>query len=257
MTDAKQEYNVGAEGYQKATQRFMRKCAYEPTLMENFPNVKGKRVLDIACGDGLATRIIASLGAKEVVGIDISDELIKRTRNFHTPNVQYHVRDAIHEDLSEFGRFDVITAVMFLHYSQSKQDLKRAIQNVGQVIVPEGIFYTMTVNPELLRRGYCDYGVRITPESSQEGSRVKTELHSLDWKKFCEFSNFYWTQETYNSIFRDEGFEVQWHKGIVSEEGRKRFGDEFWKNYDKEPIYYTITAKKKESANLLTGAICN
>ena len=248
MTDAKQEYNVGAEGYQKATQRFMRKCAYEPTLMENFPDVKGKRVLDIACGDGLATRIISSLGVKEVVGVDISDELIKRARNFNTPNVQYLVRDAIHGDLTDLGKFDIVTAVMYLHYAPSRNEIRQAIHKISEVLIPGGIFYTMTVNPDLLREGYCDYGIRVTPESSQEGSKVKTELHDLDWKKFCEFSNFYWTQETYNSIFRDEGFEVQWHRGIVSEEGRKRFGDEFWKNYDKEPIYYTITAKKKESA---------
>lgn len=245
MTISKQEYNLGAEGYEKATQRPLRKYTYEPTLMKDFPDVEGKRVLDIACGEGVITRIIANLGAREVIGLDISEELIKKAKIFDTPQIKYHVKDTINEDLSYLGKFDVVIAIMYLHYSQSKDELKKAIQNVSKILTPGGFFYTMTVNPSLLRKGYCNYGVKMTPEQHEEGGKVKTELHSLEWEKFCEFSNFQWSQETCNSIFQHEGFEVEWHKGMVSNEGRKKFGDEFWKNYDEEPIYYTITAKKK------------
>ncbi len=244
MKDSKQEYNLGAEGYQRATQRQLRKFAYEPTLRANIPDLKSKRVIDIACGEGISSRIMLNSGAREIVGVDISEELIEKAQAFQTPNIRYHVRDAIHESLKDFGKYDVVTAIMYLHYASSKDDLKLAIKNIGNVLTPDGLFYGMTVNPNLLREGYQDYGIKITPMGSSEGSRVKTELHSLDWEKFCEFSNYHWSQKTYDTIFQNEGFETKWHKGIVSDDGIKKFGNDFWKKYKQEPIYWTMTAKK-------------
>ena len=38
-------------------------------------DLHGKRVLDLACGDGIGTRWLSSLGASEVVGVDVSEEV--------------------------------------------------------------------------------------------------------------------------------------------------------------------------------------
>lgn len=43
-----------------------------PSLVHMLGDVKGKSLLDLACGDGERTQFIQKLGPKKVVGVDIS-----------------------------------------------------------------------------------------------------------------------------------------------------------------------------------------
>ena len=58
-----------------------------PKILGKIRNldVKGKRVLDIGCGTGGRTAYLASLGAEEVVGIDINQEEIDDATTRETP----------------------------------------------------------------------------------------------------------------------------------------------------------------------------
>ena len=68
MANAKEEYNKCAIGYEKATIRPMRKFAYEPTILNAIGNLNGEIVLDIACGEGVSSRMIKQFGAKKIIG---------------------------------------------------------------------------------------------------------------------------------------------------------------------------------------------
>ncbi len=58
----------------------------------------GKRILEIACGNGLYARRLAALGA-EVVGVDFSSELITIAKEYdaHREQISYQVVDATDE----------------------------------------------------------------------------------------------------------------------------------------------------------------
>ena len=43
-----------------------------PSVVKMLGDIKGKDVLDLACGDGTQTQKLQKLGAKKVVGVDIS-----------------------------------------------------------------------------------------------------------------------------------------------------------------------------------------
>lgn len=244
MTDTKKEYNKVAEGYAKATVRPMRKFAYEATCLRYLKDVSGKNVLDLACGEGVSSRILKSLGAKSVVGLDLSEELIKIAKS-HKDGVKYFVRDCIGEDISDFGKFDSVTAIMFLHYSKTKGDIKKAVKNIKSVLKSGGIFYSLTVNPRFLKEGYEKYGIKIVPHGGKEGDETTTMLHDFDWNKYCEFTNYYWSKKTYEEIFDEFGFEIEFLPGVVSQEGLDEYGKDFWKDYLKEPVYMMIKARLK------------
>lgn len=57
-----------------------------------FPEVRGKRVLDIGCGYGWHCRFSAEQGAKQVLGIDLSEKMIDvaKTRN-KRDGIEYRV----------------------------------------------------------------------------------------------------------------------------------------------------------------------
>ena len=84
----------------------------------------GQRVLDLACGFGFYTRQLKQRGAAQVVGVDISPEMVRLAcaKEQEDPTgVEYRVGDSIH--LPVLGRFDLVTAVYLLNYAESKDQM--------------------------------------------------------------------------------------------------------------------------------------
>jgi SAM-dependent methyltransferase len=84
----------------------------------------GQRVLEIGCGMGdLISELEPALG----VGIDFSDEMIKRAKERH-PGIEYHQADA--HDLSDLeGTFDIIILSDTIN---DLWDVQRALEQVGK-----------------------------------------------------------------------------------------------------------------------------
>ncbi|MBN1521395.1 MAG: class I SAM-dependent methyltransferase [Candidatus Aureabacteria bacterium] len=92
----------------------------DPVLLaalRSFGDLRGKRVLDIGCGNGLATFFFAKHGAK-VVSIDTSEVAIKNIDSLckvnNIDNVQALIASA--QDIDRFGVFDCIFGSMILHH---------------------------------------------------------------------------------------------------------------------------------------------
>jgi len=67
-----------------------------PTAFGLIGEVKGSRILDLACGEGNNTRILARKGA-EAVGVDYSEkmiELVKQEEKKDRLGIAYFVADA-------------------------------------------------------------------------------------------------------------------------------------------------------------------
>jgi len=79
------------------------------TLLSPQP---GERVLDVGCGTGHLTALIADRGA-ETVGIDVSPAMIEQARmNF--PKLEFQVADAL--DFEPHERFDAVFTNATLHW---------------------------------------------------------------------------------------------------------------------------------------------
>ncbi|MDH5199390.1 MAG: class I SAM-dependent methyltransferase, partial [Candidatus Bathyarchaeota archaeon] len=67
-----------------------------PALVRAVDEVRGKRVLDIGCGEGSSTRIFAEAGA-EITGVDFSEVMIKAAVEEEERNplgIRYIIADA-------------------------------------------------------------------------------------------------------------------------------------------------------------------
>jgi 2-polyprenyl-3-methyl-5-hydroxy-6-metoxy-1,4-benzoquinol methylase len=109
----------------------------------------GESVLDIACGNGLTSRRLATLGA-DVVAFDFAAEMIAHARQRtmeHTDRITYHVLDATDEAallaLGE-GRFDAALCNMALFDMAEIQPLIHAL---ARLLRPGGRFVFSVVHP--------------------------------------------------------------------------------------------------------------
>lgn len=73
---------------------------------------RGKKVLDIACGEGYGSRLLLEWGATEVVGIDVSeDAVVRANKNFLKSGIRYLCGDAQNIDQIIAGeKFDLIVS---------------------------------------------------------------------------------------------------------------------------------------------------
>ena len=107
----------------------------------------GERVLDLGCGSGWATRLIARLVAEgpegfgQVVGVDISDEMIRQARaaSKDFDNVMYVWGSATHIPWEE-NFFDKMLSVESFYYYA---DQDRALSELFRVMAPKGQMFIL------------------------------------------------------------------------------------------------------------------
>jgi 2-polyprenyl-3-methyl-5-hydroxy-6-metoxy-1,4-benzoquinol methylase len=109
----------------------------------------GERVLDVACGNGLTSRRLATMGAR-VVAFDFSSQMIahaRRRTTEHADYIEYHVLDATDEAallaLGE-GRFDAAICNMALFDMAEIEPLFHALR---WLLVPGGRFVFSVIHP--------------------------------------------------------------------------------------------------------------
>jgi len=109
----------------------------------------GERILDIACGNGLTSRRLASTGA-DVVAFDFAEQMINRARDRKADpggSIQYLVLDATDEnDLLRLGagRFDAALCNMALFDMAEIGPLARALSGL---LHPAGRFVFSILHP--------------------------------------------------------------------------------------------------------------
>src|SRR5690349_3354097 len=64
----------------------------KPAMMAQLPALRGKAVLCLGCGTGEECAELLALGAKRVVGIDVSREAVRLAAEY-CPGAEFHVMD--------------------------------------------------------------------------------------------------------------------------------------------------------------------
>ncbi|MEU7576681.1 class I SAM-dependent methyltransferase [Streptomyces sp. NPDC041068] len=203
-----------------------------PSFLAMVGDVRGKSVLDLASGTGFYSREFKRRGATEVLGVDISGEMVAAARGFEERDplgVRYEVGDVAELRPLEVP-FDIALGVQLLNYAPDTAAMERMCRNVHRNLKPGGEFFMLAQTPEYRFDGpsLAKYGFlcEATGEEIETGPRVRiTAL--LDPP--ISFIGACPRGEVYEQSLRAAGFsEVTWVPLEVSEAGVSRFGADFW-----------------------------
>jgi ubiquinone/menaquinone biosynthesis C-methylase UbiE len=126
--------------------RSMREDPYFPAMEALMGEVVGRRICDLACGQGRVARHLANLGAR-VVGIDLSAKLlaIARRHELAEPRgIEYLHLDVQRLDAESPGIFDGVVCHMAL---MDIPDLPASLRGVASLLQPGGWFVFSILHP--------------------------------------------------------------------------------------------------------------
>ena len=124
MTEPGAQYDHIGSKYDEYARTATLKRAESYTFFCMVGALAGKRVMDLACGFGFYTRLLKQHGAAQVIGVDISPEMVRlatQQEQAEPLGITYQVCDAV--ALPRLGPFDLVTAVYLLDYATSKDQL--------------------------------------------------------------------------------------------------------------------------------------
>jgi 2-polyprenyl-3-methyl-5-hydroxy-6-metoxy-1,4-benzoquinol methylase len=140
-------------------------------------NLEGKRVLDIGCGTGWTSLLLAQRGAK-VTAVDISSRQIEILRYNAEQYGLSDRMDAVCGDITEMqwpgASFDICLGAAFLHHLELDEE-EMILTEIGRLLAPGGTAYFVepAVNSQLLNK--MRYLVPV---------RGRPAIWSKNWKEY-------------------------------------------------------------------------
>jgi 2-polyprenyl-6-hydroxyphenyl methylase/3-demethylubiquinone-9 3-methyltransferase len=109
---------------------------------ETNTRVEKAKILDVGCGGGFLSNPLAQAG-HQVTGVDVSTESLEVAKRYDTTqSVHYLNADAYQLPFADH-EFDIVCAMDFLEHVE---DPGKAIQEMGRVLKPGGLFFFHTFN---------------------------------------------------------------------------------------------------------------
>lgn len=117
-----------------------------PAAMELLGPMKGAKVLDLCCGQGVLIPLLLEAGAGQVRGLDASPQLVEsaRSRFDEDPRVRVVVADACAPGRWADGSFDGVASLMAIH---DVPDLTGMCRNVAAALKEGGRLVAIFMHP--------------------------------------------------------------------------------------------------------------
>lgn len=174
------------------------------SVARRLGDMRGREVLDVACGTGGWLRYFHRLGAKGIAGIDLSHKAIEAGRKA-SPDAEFHCGSAEVLPFSD-DRFDLVTCMGSLEHFQDKVGALREMLRVARkdatfvLLVPNAGFLTRRLG---LYKGTAQSAVREDVLSldqwaaifDEAGLRVSArwrDLHPLSFSWICTGRPWHW-----------------------------------------------------------------
>ena len=220
-------YSAFARYYDELTANidYKKRGEYFHEIIKKFKSTKDNILLDLACGTGSISEVMAGLGY-DVVGVDNSDEMLGMAieKKFDSGlNIQYLCQDM--RKLDMFGTIDItICALDSINHLSSLNDVRKVFEGVAFFSELNGLFIfdvnTLYKHRNVLANNtfsyetdnvYCVWENTLDPDTDE----VRMNLQFFErednglWSRSSDgFSEKAYSEEDIEKMLADCGFEL-------------------------------------------------
>lgn len=180
------QYDVFADGYLEHAAHGIYNAHYDrPACLDLLGEVRGKRILDVACGPGLYAEELVKRGA-EVVGFDQSPRMIELCRQ-RVPQGEFRVHDlASPLDWLTDDSFDLVLFALAYEYVDDRiaalKELRRVLKSSGALVLSR-----QHPTSDWLANGGSYFETRVIEETWSKGWHLRYWLSPL--QRTCDEFN--------------------------------------------------------------------
>jgi ubiquinone/menaquinone biosynthesis C-methylase UbiE len=255
---SKTMYNKQASNWVRTEPRCLSDFTGRPVVFELLePEVKGKTVLDVGCGEGYCARKIVELGASKVIGLDISKEMVQNAIETSKGDDRFHYFSAnslsLLEGLTENlgidqpeGSVDVAMAVFLFNYLAS-DEMETVIGQIYKALKSEGVFVFSVPHPSMI---YChdkDAIFRLASEGkgyfSSRNQKLLGHISTIDGTKL-NIMSVHKTLTDYIQAIQKAGFVIEELKEACVTEEHMHMNPDFFESVNDRPLHLVFKLKK-------------
>ncbi|MFA7319150.1 MAG: class I SAM-dependent methyltransferase [Parcubacteria group bacterium] len=217
-----------------------------PQAIDLLSEVRGKRIIDIGCGDGYVSRILASRGAK-ITAVDVSKGLILSAINQETIDnlgIEYRIESALDLKSVEDESFECAVSIMvFGHFNNN--EMHQSLRETCRILKSGGVFVLAVPHPAMyiarLKTRWVEFN---NQHPDYWGNEDRLVLRTNDEQEFSVVAKKHTLEEYLNGLIGC-GFLIQEVSEPKANEDDMKEYSEMWGCEDKVPFYLVIKATKK------------
>lgn len=247
---SQQQYDEGAGlAYSEMNRTYkLRTFITNPLIWNVLGDLTGKSIVDLACGDGAYLKDMLDRGAKELVGIDISPEMIDTAKKQLDKVITLMVNDmstpSLHLSIRE-NRFDLVLCAWGLYNMDTDEQLERALKNAHKMLVPGGkACFILAEDHKICANDIgkiIDLEVKNVLKGDWSGPTVLQKLLGKTFEVVDTWRPYF----MYEEMAKKLGFtRIEKVDALFNEEGLKGWSPENWKKIKITKPIYAIVAYK-------------
>ncbi len=247
-------YNKNAEkwtSYRRGGVAIFHEYLEKPAIYSKVPSLENMTVLCAGCGSGEEVNHLQSLGAKKVIGIDLSEKLIEIAKRSY-PELEFRVMDIEKIEFPD-NEFDFVYSSLTLHYLENWSVALKSInkvlkQNCKFVFSITHPFFSATLLKEDQEQkarifGYKD--IKNTSTCEIYGDYLNSYKLEYDWGDGFTIINYHRPLSVIIKEVINSGFEII---DIVEPQALDESKEEykkFWEIHQRIPEFIVFELRKK------------
>jgi 2-polyprenyl-3-methyl-5-hydroxy-6-metoxy-1,4-benzoquinol methylase len=162
-------------------------------------HVSGKKAIDFGCGSGRSTRFLQNQGF-EVTGIDISEEMLQKAREFDPAGNYQKVTDGNYEFLGN-ERYDLVLSVFTFDNIPGAANRIKIITELRKLLKKNGIMILLDSTEDLYKNEWASFSTKKIKENTRarSGEIVKVIMKDVEDQRPVE--DIFWTDTDYREAF--------------------------------------------------------
>ncbi len=175
-----------------------------PTIISK--HVKGRRAMDFGCGSGRSTRFLQRLGF-QAVGIDISDEMVKRAQEFDPEGIYQVIKEG---DFRSFepGTFNLILSAFPFDNIPTMEKKVTNLRGLKDLLRDDGVLINLVSSPEIYTHEWTSFSTKDFVENKGATTGDIVRIIQLDIDDRRPVSDILWTAESYQETYRNAQFKI-------------------------------------------------